>query len=197
MARLGLLSFILAAAGCQSGDSTGFLGMGGSGEETGPKVAPEGKVLQSELRAYCPPVTLREGTAFFNSYEKKADNDPTKLIYQSSISAVTRTCAYNGGMITMNVAVAGKVVPGPVATDGSVTMPIRIVVSSPGGGEPLYSQLHKYEVAVNKASGATQFLFNDPNVTFPQPAPGTVQVFAGYDEGPAKKGDKTADSSGL
>ena len=99
--------------------------------------------------------------------------------------------------MTMNVAVAGKVVPGPVATDGSVTMPIRIVVSSAGGGEPLYSQLHKYEVAVNKASGATQFLFNDPNVTFPQPAPGTVQVFAGYDEGPPKKGAETADSSGL
>lgn len=194
LARFGLFGFMLAAAGCQSGDSTGFLGS--SGEESTPKVAPEGKVLQSDLRAYCPPVTLREGTAFHSTYEKKADNDPTKLIYQSSISAVTRTCSYSGGMVTMNIAVAGKVVPGPVATDGSVTMPIRIVVSS-GGAEPLYSQLHKYEVAVNKAAGATQFLFNDPNVTFPQPTPGTVQVFAGYDEGPPKKGQETADSSGL
>ena len=193
LARFGLLSFILAAAGCQSGDSSGFLGS--SGEDSTPKVAPEGKVLQSELRAYCPPVTLREGTAFFNTYEKKADNDPTKLIYQSSISAVTRTCTYSGGMITMNIAVAGKVVPGPLATDGSVTMPIRIVVSS--ATDVLYSQIHKYEVAVNKQAGATQFLFNDPNVTFAQPAPGTVQVFAGYDEGPPKKSDKTADSSGL
>ena len=194
LARFGLFSFILAAAGCQSGDSTGFLGS--SGESATPKVAPEGKVLQSELRAYCPPVTLREGTAFFNSYEKKADNDPAKLMYQSSISAVTRSCSNSGGMITMNIAVAGKVVPGPVATDGSVTMPIRIVVSS--GADVLYSQIHKYQVAVNKQAGATQFLFNDPNVTFPQPAPGTVQVFAGYDEGPPKKGeDKTADGSGL
>jgi hypothetical protein len=195
MARLGLLSFILAAAGCQSGDGAGLLGTGGSGQDAGPKAAPEGKVLQSDLRAYCPPVTLREGTSFFNTYEKRAENDPTKLIYQSSISAVTRTCTYNGGMITMNIAVAGKVVPGPLATDGSVTMPIRIVVSS--GADMLYSQLHKFEVAVNKQSGATQFLFNDPNVTFPQPAPGTVQVFAGYDEGPPKKGAETADSSGL
>jgi hypothetical protein len=192
LARFGLLSFILAAAGCQSGDSTGFLGMGGGGDSA-PKTAPEGKVLQSELRAYCPPVTLREGTAFFSTYEKKAEADPTKLIYQSSISAVTRTCTYNGGMLTMNIAVAGKVVPGPVATDGSVTMPIRIVVSS--GTEVLYSQIHKYEVAVSRQSGATQFLFNDPNVTFPQPAPGTVQVFAGYDEGPPKKGE--TETSGL
>ena len=196
LVRLGLFGFMLAAAGCQSGDSTGLLGTDGT--DSAPKTAPEGKVLQSELRAYCPPVTLREGTAFFSTYEKKGDGDPTKLMYQSSISAVTRTCTYSGGMITMNIAVAGKVVPGPVATDGSVTMPIRIVVSGAGGGEPLYSQLHKYQVAVNKASGATQFLFNDPNVTFPQPAPGSVQVFAGYDEGPPKKGDKVAtDSSGL
>jgi hypothetical protein len=197
LARFGFLGFMLAVAGCQSGDSTSVLGVGDSGDST-PKTAPEGKVLQSELRAYCPPVTLREGTAFFNSYEKKGDADPTKLIYQSSISAVTRTCSYSGGMITMNIAVAGKVVPGPVATDSTVAMPIRIVVSDASGGEPLYSQLHKYEVTVNKASGATQFVFNDPNVTFAQPAPGTVQVFAGYDEGPPKKGEKVADDgSGL
>ena len=62
---------------------------------------------------------------------------------------MTRSCSRGGGMLTMNVAVAGKVVPGPVATDGSVTMPIRIVVSS--GDEVLYSQIHKYQVAVNKA----------------------------------------------
>ena len=71
LARFGLSGFMLAAAGCQSGDSTGVLGSGG--EDSTPKAAPEGKVLQSELRAYCPPVTLREGTAFFSTYEKKAD----------------------------------------------------------------------------------------------------------------------------
>ena len=189
LARLGVVVFVAVAGGCQSGDVLDP----NSGDQ--PKTAPEGKVLQSELRAYCPPVTLREGTAFFNTYEKKVDNDPTKLIYQSSISAVTRTCAYNGGMITMNIAVAGKVVPGPLAADGSVTMPIRIVVSN-ATQDVLYSQLHKYQVAVSKQSGATQFLFNDPNVTFPQPAPGTVRVFAGYDEGPPRKGEET-ETSGL
>jgi hypothetical protein len=179
---LGLLGFIVAATGCQSGDVLDPK----SAEE--PKTAPEGKVLQSELRAYCPQVTLREGTAFYRTYQKKGEEDPTKLIYQSSISAVTRSCSYGGGMITMNIAVAGKVVPGPAATDGTVTMPIRIVVSTPT--DVLYTQLFKYDVAVAKAAGATQFLFNDPNVTFPTPSPGTVQVFAGYDEGPADKKKK-------
>ena len=69
LARLGLSGFMLAAAGCQSGDSTGLLGTDGT--DSAPKTAPEGKVLQSELRAYCPTVTLREGTGYFNTYEKR------------------------------------------------------------------------------------------------------------------------------
>jgi hypothetical protein len=138
-------------------------------------------------------VTLREGTAFFSTYEakKKKDDqeqDPTKLTYQSSITAVTRKCSYAPGTTTLDVAVAGRVVPGPAAKEGTVTMPIRVVVMR--GTDVLYSNLAKYQVTVNKAAGATQFIYNDPNVTFPTPEPGTVQVFAGYDEGPAKKGDK-------
>jgi hypothetical protein len=144
-------------------------------------------------------VTLREGTAFFNTYEakKKKDDeeqDPAKLVYQSSITAVTRQCSYAPGTITMNVAVAGRVVPGPAAKDGTVTMPIRVVVMRPSG-DVVYSNLAKYQVTVNKTAGATQFVYNDPNVTFPTPEPGTVQVFAGYDEGPSKKGGKGEQSA--
>ena len=53
-----LSGFILAVAGCQSGDGGNVLNVGADN-----KAAAEPKVLESELRAYCPPVTLREGTA--------------------------------------------------------------------------------------------------------------------------------------
>jgi len=185
VAALFAASFMTAVAGCQSGDSASVLDPGGS-------KAPEGKVLESDLRAYCPPVNLREGTAFHNTYAKGGDEDPTKLIYQSSLTAVTRKCNYAAGSITMEIAVAGKVVPGPLATDSTVKMPIRIAVSDTNG-QVLYSNLASYEVTVARASGATQFVYTDPNVTFPTPAPGTVQVFAGYDEGPDKKKKAAAD----
>jgi hypothetical protein len=190
---IALFGFMTAVAGCQSGDSAAVIDPA-TGEAA---KAPDGKVLQSELRAYCPPVTLREGTAFLNTYEtkKKKDDeqqDPAKLVYQSSITAVTRKCSYGPGTITIEVAVAGKVVPGPAAKDGTVTMPIRVVVMN-GSNEVLYSNLAKYQVTVSKTAGATQFIYKDPNVTFPAPEPGTVQVFAGYDEGPSKKGDKGSD----
>jgi hypothetical protein len=174
-----LFGFILAAAGCQSDDAGNVLNAGGDNKATEPKV------LESELRAYCPPVMLRDGTAYFNTYAKGGQDDPAKLRYQASIMDVTRTCSSAGGAMTMNVAVAGKIVPGPAGAPGSVTMPIRIVVLR--GEEVLYSQLHKYQVAVGNAASATQFVFNDPNVSFPSPTGRDVQIFAGYDEGPPKK----------
>ena len=175
-----LSGFILAAAGCQSGDSGSALNPGS--DKT---AATEGKVLESELRAYCPPVTLREGTAYFNTYAKGGQDDPTKVLYQASITDVTRTCKSAGGTMTMNVAVAGKVVPGPAGAPGNVTMPIRVAVVR--GDEVLYSQLHKHQVAVGDASAATQFVFNDQSVSFPSPNGRDVKVFAGYDEGPPKQ----------
>jgi hypothetical protein len=177
---VALSGFMLAVAGCQSGDAGSVLNLGGADKP------PQEKVLASELIGYCPRVQLREGTAFFNTYAKGGQDDPAKIIYQASIGDVTRSCTRANGMLTMNIAVAGRVVTGPAGTPGTVNMPIRIAVSR--GGEVLYSQLHKYQVAVGEGSGATQFVFNDPNVSVPIPGAGeTLQVFAGYDEGPPKK----------
>lgn len=164
---------MLAAAGCQSGDPATALDPGKQAGKT------EEKVTEAELRAYCPRVALRDGTAFFATYAKGGDNDPTKLVYQASISDVTRTCRTVDGAITMNVAIAGRIVPGPAFTAGTVTLPIRIAAMR--GDEALYAQVHRHQVSVTDASVATQFVFNDPNVSFVLPADRAVQVFAGYD----------------
>ncbi|QDZ00520.1 hypothetical protein FQ775_09075 [Nitratireductor mangrovi] len=182
LTRIAALGFLVGVAGCQSGGPGGVLDLGlGGGSSTDTSTTQ--KISAQELRAYCPRVTLRSGTAFYNTYERGAENDRDKIIYQASISDVTRSCTYGAGTITMNVAAAGKVVPGPVAKDGTISMPIRIAVLR--GEEVLYSQLHKYDVSIAANQPATQFVFNDPNVTFETPAARNVQVFVGYDEGPA------------
>jgi hypothetical protein len=143
-------------------------------------------------------VAVREGDAYFNTYEGKGkkkttpegdevEPDPSTLVYQSSIARVTRACSYGDGVMTVQVAAAGKVVPGPAAKDGTVTLPFRVEAKS-GDGSILYTNSAKLDVAVSKTSGAAQFVFNDPNVSFPTPAPGTVQLFIGFDQGPQKKG---------
>jgi hypothetical protein len=169
--------FILVAAGCQSSVAPGS-------NADAPK-PPQEKILESELRAYCPGVILRDGTAFYRTYAKGGQDDPTKLAYQAAITDVTRSCTRSNGMMTINIAAAGKVVMGPAGAPGTITMPIRIAVVR--GDEVLYSKLHQYQVNVGDKSVATQFVFNDPNVLIPEPQPGSVQVFAGYDEGPPAK----------
>jgi hypothetical protein len=173
--RFASAGFILLAAGCQSSDSGGALNVGATADA-------KPKITEAELRAYCPQVTLREGTAFYNSYTPDGKDDPSKVVYQASISDVTRACTYGEGTLTLNVAVAGRVVPGPAVKDGTITMPIRVAVMQ--GEEVLYSQLNQFQVAVSAASGATQFVFNDPNITIPTPTARNIRVFAGYDEGP-------------
>jgi hypothetical protein len=162
---------------------------------------PSTKVSASELLAYCPRVTLREGTAFYTTYanvakkKKPAAEDALdasveedrsgSVVYQASISDVTRACTPNGGMLNINVAVAGKIVPGPMGKAGTITMPIRVAVLQ--GGEVVYSNLARFPVTVSDTSGATQFVYNDANISIPTPTERNVQIFAGYDEGPPAK----------
>ena len=166
----------LALTACQSGEGLGSVLPGSSGQTE------RETVRLSELRAYCPTVRLRSGTASFRTYERNGENDPDKIIYQASISDVTRKCTYDTGAIGMTVAVAGRVVPGPAGKTGTITMPIRVAVVR--GEEVLYSQLHEYPVSVNDIAGATQFVFSDPNIVIPTPTTQNIVVFAGYDEGP-------------
>jgi hypothetical protein len=185
LAALLAAGFIATAAGCQSDDSADVID-----PDTGGQEVPEGKILQSELRAYCPQVTLRENNAFLRTYAKNAEGDPSKLMYQSSLSVATRKCTYGSGTLTMNIAVAGKVVPGPLAADGVVKMPIRVMVLR--GTEVVYDNVANHEVAVSRASGATQFIYNDPNVAIPTPEPGSIQAYVGYDLPETKKKDEDA-----
>jgi hypothetical protein len=199
LAGVALSGLMLAAAGCQSSDK-GVLGMGGTQQAK----AQDTKVKASDLQAYCPAITLRDGTAYFNTYAKsgkkarKADtaedgmadaaDNSANIIYQASITDVTRDCSRDAGQLTLNVAVAGKVVPGPQGSAGSMTMPIRVVVVH--GTDVLYSKLHQHKLQIADTSAATQFVFNDPNIVIPLPTDTGYQIFAGFDEGPPAKAKK-------
>ncbi len=109
----------------------------------------------------------RKTPAYFNTYAKGGEDDPAKLIYQASISDVTRSCSRATGMLTMNVAVAGRVVPGPAGASGTVTCR--------SGSWSLQRRRGALLAAASitrcrsAAARRTQFVFNDPNVTVPIP----------------------------
>ena len=173
-----LAALMAVLAGCQSG-SGGIFGSPGAKEEKAEQIE------QVDLTAYCPQVQLREGTAFYNTYVKagrdEVGDDRSRIIYQASISDVTRSCRYQDGQLHITVAVAGKVVSGPKGKPGTISMPIRIAVLA--GEEVAYSQLHKHQVDVT-TSGARQFVLSDPAISIPAPTSRNIRVLAGFDEGP-------------
>ncbi|TKT81159.1 hypothetical protein [Aquamicrobium sp. LC103] len=175
IAGVAAAGLMLATAGCQSGN---VLGIGGDATQT---AASDERITVEELRAYCPATGLREGMSFHRSYQGNAEGDASKLIYQATITDITRSCTYEGNTLRMNVAIAGRIIPGPVGKAGTIRLPIRVVAARTG--EVLYSQTHNFEVNVADTVGATQFVFNDANVTFPMPSRPNVQVFGGFDKG--------------
>src|SRR5690606_33186198 len=176
---IGLAAILVGLAACQTGGG-GFFGSG-----TGKQEEKVEQVEQIDLTVYCPQISLREGTAFFNTYAKAGRDDTSeerqRIIYQASITDATRACRYEGDRLNLTVAVAGKVVLGPKGKPGTITMPIRIAVVQ--GDEVIYSQLHRHKAEV-AAGGATQYVLSDPNISIPAPTVRNVRILVGFDEGP-------------
>ena len=68
-AGLMVAGFVLSVAGCQSV---------GKALDNGALKPDTPKVKASDLRAYCPKVTLRDGTAYFNTYATGTTAKPKK-----------------------------------------------------------------------------------------------------------------------
>lgn len=177
--RLAALALVSALAGCQSGGIQQALNIGSSKDK---QTEERQRITQAQLRGYCPRVTLRENTGYYNTYEKNAEGDPDSVIYQAAISDVTRSCEQSDGFLNMKVAAAGRVVPGPKGKDGTITMPIRVAVLE--GDQVVYSQLTQHQVQIDTGGGATQFLVTDENVQVPIQQGSRFRVYVGYDEGP-------------
>lgn len=177
-----LAGCVIGLAGCQSGGSAGEAAAPADGAPARPTIS------QAELDAFCPPVAVRQGTASYNSYARGGQGDPAKISYQASISAASRACSRADGMLTITVAVAGRVVPGPAGAPSAVTLPIRVAVTR--GDEVLYSQMIKDQVNVTSANAATQYMVRDSNVVIPVPDRRNVRVQVGFDDAVAAAGSQ-------
>lgn len=174
---------ILAGSALLSACQSGVSGEGGIGGQSPaqPAETTGGAVRESELRAYCPSVTIRDGTAFSTTYERGGEEDPNRVIYLSSISETTRTCKYGAGTGSVTVAIAGKVVPGPKGRAGSITLPLRVAMLR--GDQVLHSQIYRHPVSVTDISGATQFVLTVPDIPVPGGIDRGVTLQVGFDEG--------------
>lgn len=168
----------IALAACTS-ETTG-----GSTNAGAPKI--EYKPSDFTATGYCPPMQLRVGTESLVVYERGHDNDPAYIRYQASIGRKARECHTVGTTLTVKVGIAGRVVGGPKAAAGTVTLPIRVVVVRQiGGAAPLYSQLVKVPVQIAPPEFGANFNQVVENVAVEiGPQDRDLIIYVGFDDGP-------------
>lgn len=167
---IAALAALGALAACQSPGTGGALDVSST----------EAAFTEADLRAYCPRVTLLEGTAYLRTYTGGNDGNPDEVVHQAVITDVTRTCRYRNGQLLMAVAAAGRVVNGPMGAPGALDLPVRVAIRA--GDELPYSQLGRLEVMMG--GGATQFIYRDDQIALPEPEARNLVVLVGFDEGP-------------
>lgn len=171
-AGFAMMGLMLALAGCQSSDA---LDIGGSG--AGQQQPPE-RITAEELRAYCPNMTLRSSDAVHSVYSRNGEGDPSQLVYRAAIMDSTRSCTYGPGTLGMTFAIAGRVIPGPLGTAGTINLPVQITVYQ--NQDVIYSQTLNQQVVIADTAGATQFLVTDTQFSMPMPTSANVRVFVGF-----------------
>jgi hypothetical protein len=181
-AGLAAACLALALSGCQSGDTLGALNIGGGGQSQPP--AGQETITAAELLAYCPAVTLAADNAVLNSYQRGGDGDASKLSYRAAITDTTRSCTYGGGMTSITIGIAGRLIPGPVGVAGTVRLPLRITVYQ--DTTEIHTQRFDHDVAIADTAGATQFIVVDRNFSMPNPTSRNVRVVVGFDEAPKR-----------
>jgi len=164
------LGFVVALLGLLAG-CTKIL------QSSEPEPSAEPRISAAEVRAYCPRVDLPTKDAFYTLYERGGEEDPSRIIYRVAIDKTTRACRYAQGQITMEVAAAGRIVPGPKFKPGAVNLPLYVKVQR--GMEIVYDKKHQLDVTTETRGQATQFLFKDDFVTFEQPTSRNALVFIG------------------
>lgn len=175
------MSVLAVLAGCNSSNPSESMAVN----------APAAQAVTPVVQATCPPITILDGTAVRRVYSGGAKDDPSKLVYQASLSDTTRSCSMSDATLTVNVLAQGRLVPGPLSKPGRVTLPIRVTVKD-GDGE-IFSQVTNFPVDLPAGAAGTQFIFNNPNVAIPN-APGgasrQTNVFISFDEGAGTAGSK-------
>ncbi|WP_313615909.1 PilZ domain-containing protein [Agrobacterium sp.] len=176
------MSMLAIVAGCNSSSPSEALGIG----ETG-SAAPAAAAVTPVVQANCPKVTVLDSNAIHRVYARGAKDNPEQLVYQASLADSTRACTMNTDTLTVNVLVQGRIVPGPQAKAGKVTLPIRVSVKD-GEGE-IFGETSQYQVDLS-TDGGGQFIFNNDHVAIPNGpggAPKTVNVFVAFDDGAKRK----------
>ena len=184
-----LMAVSVALAGCVDNDLQGpFAGDGlfsGDGLFNGERRAERATAAPAEERlvivGVCPPVQIRPGAASYVVYQG-GTADPSRIRYQAAILDTARECFAAGGVATIRVGVAGRIVAGPRGTGGTATARLRIAVIQ-GGDQVLFSQAYTVSADIGPPNYGDNFTLVEEAITINLPPQGEdIQIVVGFDQ---------------
>nr|WP_284739615.1 hypothetical protein [Rhizobium sp. CG5] len=180
------MSLVAVLAGCNTDNPNAALSPGATPPAGNTPAADPSLPTPAVVQANCPSIVLRDGTASYRTYAKGGKDKPDQVVYQASLADTTRACVLSADTnLTIKVMAQGRLIGGPAGKAGTVSLPIRVVVTD--GDKVLYSELTKFDATLADVSQPAQFIFVKDNVTVPSDLGGLAKVYVGFDEGPAKK----------
>lgn len=189
---------LLVLAGCQSagiggpppaaggtpaaGEAPG-LGSRIFGSRAAPSNAPEVDPSYYLLVSQCPKPEIRPGSEVFTVYDRGMDGTPEGVRYQASIRDTARECRQSGGVLTIKVGVAGRVIGGPKGRAGTVTVPLRIALTE-DDNTVAFSRLYNVTVQVAAPDLSGEFAQVEEAISVPVPPEGQkLRLYVGFDPG--------------
>lgn len=199
LARAATLGVALVLAGCMS-DRSEVAG-GPSGVSASPAAASSGdnrsaltKIIsgggaphQIDPEAYaadlyCPSIRLIPNTHLIMNFERNADEDPRKLLYQATVSDWARGCTREGtDQVRIKVGVSGHVTPGPAWKGGEVLLPVKVMIVTPVEEEKaVYDQVLNVPVTLGAGTPSEAWTLVDSSFVVPRDR--EMQILVGFDE---------------
>ena len=138
----GLIGLLCVAACAPANDENSLVARIARGEIVEDPNARTDEIDIDRFRdlGFCPIAQIPEGWASLTQRRADAQSDPldgedpTAILYQASITQVSRECRTRGDQIFIRVGVAGRLVRGPGSTNiAGVTVPITIQAVELGG----------------------------------------------------------------
>ncbi|TBW34958.1 hypothetical protein EYW49_16965 [Siculibacillus lacustris] len=133
----------------------------------------------------CPEIGIREGTEFMPVFDPGKFGDPAAIRFQANVQRVARDCEAEGDRLRVRVGAAGRVLSGPKGAVGSVTVPVRVVVTL--GDKVLYSGLTTANADVQAPDYSALWSIVDSNVLLSIADSHDATILVGLDGHPDSK----------
>jgi hypothetical protein len=147
------------------------------------------EVAEEKMRVFCPEFAIQPGTAAYQLYEPRHENDPFSLRYQARFGKLARECDVTGTTVTLKIGFAGRALVGPKGSGGTtLTLPVRLVLLD-NDDKPVFSRLEQVAVAIPPGSGGADFsriVTSDP-IPIPPARLAGWKLRIGFDTGPAAR----------